>query len=87
MENNSSKFKRFGGYFFICFWRIFIYFFKEYYYTHELSKVSFAPHNRVNEKVILLHVLFILCYNLLQIFRSLIFALMRVHNTREKDIT
>ena len=34
-----------------------------------------------------IHVLFILCYNLLQIFLSLIFALMRVRNTREKDIT
>ena len=34
-----------------------------------------------------LHVLFILCYNLLQVFLSLIFDLMRVRNTREKDIT
>ncbi len=30
---------------------------------------------------------FILCYNLLQVFLSLIFALMRVRNMREKDIT
>ncbi len=34
-----------------------------------------------------LPVLFISCYNLLQVFVSLIFALMRVHNMREKDIT
>ncbi len=31
--------------------------------------------------------LFILCYNLLQVFLSLIFALIRVRNTREKDLT
>ncbi|NBH73459.1 hypothetical protein D3Z51_15875 [Clostridiaceae bacterium] len=31
--------------------------------------------------------LFISCYNLLQVFLSLIFALMRVRNMREKDIT
>ena len=29
---------------------------------------------------------FILCYNLLQVFLSLIFALMRIRNMREKDI-
>ncbi len=29
---------------------------------------------------------FILCYNLLQVFLSLIFALMKVRNMREKDI-
>ncbi|NBI70591.1 hypothetical protein D3Z50_05870 [Clostridiaceae bacterium] len=31
--------------------------------------------------------LFISCYNLLQVFLSLIFALMRVRKMREKDIT
>ena len=36
---------------------------------------------------LVLSVQFILCYNLLQIFLSLIFALMRVCNMREKDIT
>ena len=35
----------------------------------------------------ILPVLFISCYNLLQVFLSLIFALMRVRNMREKDIT
>ncbi|NBJ04222.1 hypothetical protein D3Z62_30405 [Lachnospiraceae bacterium] len=35
----------------------------------------------------ILPVLFISCYNLLQVFVSLIFALMRVRNMREKDIT
>ncbi|NDO50717.1 hypothetical protein FMM75_15400 [Lachnospiraceae bacterium MD335] len=34
-----------------------------------------------------LSALFISCYNLLQVFLSLIFALMRARNMREKDIT